>query len=59
MINKLNRLTLTNARGYYELEGKQYAKISATPNSYGSQSNYVYSTGEKLVYHKSVRFSIL
>ena len=58
MINKLNGLTLTNARGYYELQGKQYAKISATPNSYGPQSNYVYSTGEKLVYHKSEWFEV-
>src|SRR5690554_4002518 len=31
LISSLNSLTSTNANGYYEFEGKEYAKVVATP----------------------------
>ncbi|MCK9470872.1 MAG: InlB B-repeat-containing protein [Bacilli bacterium] len=37
LISSLNSLTSTNANGYYEFEGEEYAKVVATPNSTGYQ----------------------
>ena len=58
LINKLNKLTLTNERGYYEYDGNEYVKLSATPYAYGPNYNYVYSSGEKLIYHKVEWFKV-
>ncbi|MFA7436146.1 MAG: DUF6273 domain-containing protein, partial [Bacilli bacterium] len=37
LISSLNSLTSTNANGYYEFEGEEYAKVVASPNSTGYQ----------------------
>ena len=56
LIQALNALTEPNALGYYEYEGKEYAKITAKPansgtytDKYGETHHYVYSDGAKVV----------
>ena len=36
LITELNELIEINDKGYYEYNGKEYAKVIATPNQYGS-----------------------
>lgn len=38
LIAELNKLTETNDRGYYEYDGKEYAKITTSPCNYGTIS---------------------
>ena len=52
LIFELNKLTETNSRGYYEYNGKEYARITTTPYRYGSYTDsygniqyYTYSDG--------------
>ena len=39
LIQALNALTEPNVLGYYEYEGKEYAKITATPRYYGTRTS--------------------
>lgn len=55
LVTKLNKLTTTNSRGYYEYEGNEYAKIITNPHRYGSYNDsygnvmyYQYSDGSKI-----------
>jgi len=44
IISSLNSLTLTNANGYYEFEGEEYAKVVAHP----CQTGYKFINGETI-----------
>ena len=44
LVTELNKLTTKNSRGYYEYNGKEYAKIKTKPDQYGS-TIYTYSDG--------------
>ena len=46
LIVELNKLNEINDKGYYEYNGKEYAKVIATPYLYGS--NYTYSDGKRV-----------
>ena len=59
LISELNELTEINYRGYYEYNGKEYAKITAKPLPYGTTSStdkygnvqyytYTYSDGSTI-----------
>ena len=39
LIAELNKLTETNDRGYYEFNGKEYAKVETSPCNYGTISS--------------------
>ncbi len=65
LIQALNALTEPNALGYYEYEGKEYAKITATPansgtytDKYGETHHYVYSDGAKVVFQTTEWFLV-
>ena len=52
IIEELDKLTETNSRGYYEYNGKEYARYTAWPyqygqytDNYGNHYNYMYSDG--------------
>ena len=54
-IAELNKLTETNDRGYYEYNGSEYAKITATPYQYGTYKDkynntcyYTYGDGSQV-----------
>ena len=59
LIAELNKLIETNDRGYYEYDGKEYAKVIANPRYYGTTSStdkygnvqyytYTYSDGSTI-----------
>ena len=50
LILKLNKLTTTNSRGYYEYNGCEYAKITAKPYywEYNKITTYFYSDGAEV-----------
>ena len=53
LISELNKLTTTNASGYYEYAGKEYAKVTTKPyqsgsytDDYGNTQYYTYNDGK-------------
>ena len=50
LIAKLNKLTLTNDRGYYVYKNQEYAKVTTSPCKYGS---YTESNGKTRYYQYS------
>ena len=55
LLLELNKLTAINDRGYYEYNGKEYAKVTAMPfrtgsynDSYGNTIYYEYSDGSRI-----------
>lgn len=65
LIEELNKLTETNERGYFAYNGKEYAKITATPYSNGSYTDkygntvyYTYSDGTRLYNYKTEWFVV-
>ena len=58
IINELNKLTITNSKGYYEYNGEQYAKIDANPfassitysNNKTATSGYTYFIVEPIIW---------
>ena len=65
LLEELNKLTVTNERGYYEYNGKKYAKITAKPyqsgsynDKYGNTAYYAYSDGARLYNNKTEWFVV-
>lgn len=69
LISELNKLTETNDRGYYEYNGREYAKVKTSPCNYGTISyndnqgdlcytTFVYSDGAT-VYNDVVEWFIV
>ena len=64
LLEELNKLTATNERGYYEYNGKEYARITAKPAStnysdkYGNTVYYTYSDGLRLYNNKTEWFIV-
>ena len=54
LINALNTLTQTNSEGYYEYNGNEYAKVTATPFN----SVYQFTTGTKIVSGQTYYFKV-
>ena len=44
LIFELNKLTETNSRGYYEYNGKEYAKVTTKPCQYGAYTDFYGNT---------------
>lgn len=65
LISELNELTETNYRGYYEYNGKEYAKITAKPYHYGSYTDeygetkyHQYTDGSKIEGYTTEWFNV-
>ena len=65
IINKLDDINDINIRGYYELDGKEYAKIIANPkktgtylDNFGNAQYYAYSDGCQMISNKSEYFLV-
>lgn len=54
LIVELDKLTQTNANGYYEYNGNEFAKQTAMPYD----SNYKFSNGETIVKNKTYYFKV-
>ncbi len=54
LINALNTLTQTNSEGYYEYNGNEYAKVTATPYT----SGYQFTTGTIIISDQIYYFKV-
>ena len=54
LISSLNSLTSTNANGYYEFEGEEYAKVDADPN----ETYYKFINGSTIQSHQTYYFKV-
>lgn len=54
LISSLNKLSMTNVLGYYEHNGHQYEKLTATP----CRTNYKFDNGETIVSGKTYYFKV-
>jgi len=58
LISSLNSLTSTNANGYYEFEGEEYAKVVAHPYGVSIRPDNKFINGSTIISLKTYYFKV-